>query len=492
MHPKTPRKAPGALNAKSPSTAKSSSASKGTNGTTADPLKHPSISPSRKRALPDTPDETSSKKVKDDAGSPTKPADGLFSATHVDPATWQGFCEIESEPGYFSVMLREMGVKDVTVRDVLFLDAETIAQLPKPIYGLILLFRARQVNSDSQELECPRNVWFTNQLPGQNSCATVAMINTLMNHESTVDLGEHLKQFKEFTASMTPYQRAEALSSFDFVKKIHNSFAKKMDILENDKALAHKVAKANYRKKNCTKTKHDRRDSEDSTTSTDSLEEAAHHFIAFVPIDDEIWKLDGMDEQPTLMGDVDSSPGNDWLTVASDHINTIMAAGDNDYSIIAIAEAPLASKRRDLCTTVVTSKQVTKRISTLNTDWASFVPAPQPDMNVAEPMTPKILESVGVFETQLAKATVPAEVSKAIDAEEFPALLQRCAGLGTKQIRLRDEILVEMMTVEEENEKARERRTDLGPLIKRWCEMLAENGHLEQHLEQYMPKKSGK
>jgi ubiquitin carboxyl-terminal hydrolase L5 len=491
MRPKTPRKTSGALKAKP------TSAIKGINGASAGQLKEPLTSPSRKRSLPNISDEPTSKKMKDDSPGPTKPGDGISpipapSTTQVDPATWQGFCEIESEPGYFSVMLREMGVQDVTVRDVLFLDAETIAQLPKPIYGLILLFRARQVNSEGQEPECPPNVWFTNQLPGQNSCATVAMINTLMNHESTVDLGEHLKQFKEFTTNMTPYQRAEALSSFDFVKKIHNSFAKKMDILENDKHLAAKVAKSTSRKKHDVRTKQSRRDSEESTTSIDSLEEAAHHFIAFVPIDDEIWKLDGMDEQPTLMGDISSSPGNDWLTTASAHMQTIMAAGDNDYSIIAIAAAPVATKRRDLCTTVATFKQASARISTLNTNWASFVSAPQPGVNITEPMTPTILDSIGVFEAQLAKASVPAEVSSAIDAEDFPALLQRCTHLCTEQIRLRDEILAEMMAVEEENEKARERRTDLGPLIKRWCEMLAENGHLEQHLEQYMPKRGGK
>jgi ubiquitin carboxyl-terminal hydrolase L5 len=491
MRPRTLRKTSEALKAKP------TPAIKGINGAPTGQLKEPSTSPSRKRSLPDISDEPTFKKMKDDSPGLTKPGDGISPipappTTQVDPATWQGFCEIESEPGYFSVMLREMGVQDVTVRDVLFLDTETIAQLPKPIYGLILLFRARQVNSEGQEPECPPNVWFSNQLPGQNSCATVAMINTLMNHESTVDLGEHLKQFKEFTTNMTPYQRAEALSSFDFVKKIHNSFAKKMDILENDKHLAAKVAKANCRKKHDIRTKQSRRNSEDSTTSMDSLEEAAHHFIAFVSIDDEIWKLDGMDEQPTLMGDISSSPSNDWLATASAHMQTIMAAGDNDYSIIAIAAAPVATKRRDLCTAVATFKQASARISTLNTDWASFVSASQPGVNIAEPMTPTILDSIGVFEAQLASASVPAEISSVIDAEDFPALLQRCARLCTEQIRLRDEILAEMMAVEEENEKARERRTDLGPLIKRWCEMLAENGHLEQHLEQYMPKRGGK
>ncbi|KAF2799474.1 cysteine proteinase, partial [Melanomma pulvis-pyrius CBS 109.77] len=457
-----------------------------------------SLSPSRKRTLAKSSGEPASKKTKDTLSTPpTKlsptverfPSPPDQPATQRDQEIWQGFCEIESEPGYFSVMLREMGVKDVTVRDVFHLDF--LADIPKPIYGLILLFRARQVNSEGQEEECPPNVWFANQLPGQNSCATVAMINTLMNHDS-VDIGEHLHQFKVFTADFTPYQRGEALASFDFVKKIHNSFAKKMDILENDKQLAYKVSKSERKKNNGLKAMSSRQGSEDSNSSTCSFEDSAHHFIAFVPIDDEIWKLDGMDEQPTLMGAYTTTGTDDWVTVASKQIQTIMDAGDHDYNIIAIAQAPLARLRREMCTNVTTFNHAKKRIATLNADWSSFLPAPEPGVNVAEPVSPKMLNSIGVFEKMLEEATVPADVSKQIETEEFPALLERCGDLCGEQISLRDQIFAEMTNEQEENDKARERRTDLGPLIKKWCEMLAENGFLEQHLEKYMPEEPKK
>ena len=84
---------------------------------------------------------------------------------------------MESEPAYLSVMMREMGAGAVAVREVFSL--ELLETLPQPIHGLILLFRARKVAPTKQEHECPAHVWFANQWPGQNSCATLAIINIL-------------------------------------------------------------------------------------------------------------------------------------------------------------------------------------------------------------------------------------------------------------------------------------------------------------------------
>ncbi len=39
-------------------------------------------------------------------------------------------------------------------------------------------------------------------------------------------------------------------------------------------------------------------------TEDDSVDDdAAFHFIAFVPIDGEVWKLDGLDRQPERIGE---------------------------------------------------------------------------------------------------------------------------------------------------------------------------------------------
>ena len=36
--------------------------------------------------------------------------------------------------------------------------------------------------------------------------------------------------------------------------------------------------------------------------------EAAFHFIAFMPIGDELWKLDGLERQPLCLGELSFSP----------------------------------------------------------------------------------------------------------------------------------------------------------------------------------------
>ena len=57
------------------------------------------------------------------------------------------------------------------------------------------------------------------------SCASVAMLN-IVNNVPGLDLGDNLKEFKTFTQSFSPALRGDAISNFDFVKRIHNSFAR--------------------------------------------------------------------------------------------------------------------------------------------------------------------------------------------------------------------------------------------------------------------------
>lgn len=55
---------------------------------------------------------------------------GLYqAATPEEKKNWNGFCEIESEPALFDVMLREFGVKGVKVQEVVSLDDEMMTFL---------------------------------------------------------------------------------------------------------------------------------------------------------------------------------------------------------------------------------------------------------------------------------------------------------------------------------------------------------------------------
>lgn len=108
------------------------------------------------------------------------PHDPSEPATTDDRIRWRGFCEIESDPAFFNVMLRDFGVDGVRVQEVVSLDQDMLACLPRPVYGLIFLFRWREEDVDKQEASCPEGIWFANQTTS-NACATVALLNIVNN-----------------------------------------------------------------------------------------------------------------------------------------------------------------------------------------------------------------------------------------------------------------------------------------------------------------------
>jgi ubiquitin carboxyl-terminal hydrolase L5 len=475
------------------------------------PLSSQSDSPTpKKRALPEpAAEEPSSKKLKESLlASPNQkdnevirfPSSADYPATQHDKETWQGFCDIESDPAYFSVILRELGVEGVTVREVFALTPDLLEMLPQPIYGLILCFRYREFGNDDRPTECPGDVWFANQLPAQNSCGTLAMTNILMNNPDII-IGEHLNQFKDFTSGLTSFQRGEAFASFDFIKKTHNSFAKKMDLLENDRHLKHKVARTQREKKiheeeafferkgnngkkaddeKAPNRKSNRRQSAESIAtddSADSYEDNAHHFIAFVPVRDELWKLDGYDAQATSMGSWDISKGETWLSTASETIATLMASGDDDYSVIALSQSPLSALRKIACLTINTIAHVDARLDEVAQDWKAFVIADE------EPTFPRLL---GIADN-LPAFPVPESLKAKIDAELQADLLDRRSRLTQELSTLAAGIMMEIQEEAEQEQKSKQRRYDCGPVLKKWLEMLAENEWLAENLDTHMP-----
>jgi ubiquitin carboxyl-terminal hydrolase L5 len=298
---------------------------------------------------------------------------------------------------------------------------------------------------------------------------------------------------------LTPFQRGEAFASFDFVKKIHNSFAKKMDLLENDRYLSIKVNRAQREKrermeeartpkkgKNVKQAEKSgnrrstRRQSAESAVSDDSAEgyeESAHHFIAFVPVGNEVWKLDGYDSQPTSVGAFASETGETWFSSVSDTIAALMAAGDDDYGVIALTQSPLFSLRKKACLTINTVEHIESRLDTLDPNWKSFIDATD------QPPSPRML---GLSE-HLLSHPLPDSIKARIDMESVADLIDR-RGLLTQELgRLAAGIMTEIQNEAEEDQRAAQRRYDCGPVIKKWLEMLAENGYLEKHLDRFMP-----
>lgn len=445
----------------------------------------------RKRDLlePSTHEEPGVKRVKRSSAHVSDDSNGLItketsssnmSTDNFSKEAWQGFCEIESEPAYFSAILRDMGVQGINVREVLALEPWFLETLPELTYGLILLYRYREHVSSGQPEGSPTHMWFANQLPAQNSCATLAMINIVMVN-TDIEIGDHLQQFKDFTKDFTPYQRGEALASFDFVRKIHNSFAKKMDILEADKHLSYRVKKAQRFLGN----KKGRRKSTNSASTNgnaESYEDNAHHFIAYVPIGNEIWKLDGMEAQPIRIATFDAERGESWLSTVADSIRTIMADEGHEYTSFAITQSPLLRLRKEACLAVNTIKHTEACLNDVSGDWKSST------IDKSSPPQPQMLG----IEDQLSAHPVPDTLAAIIAGEQMTDLLERRGRLLKELDQLAANIISEMQDEAEEVQKAARRRYDCGPVIKMWAEMLASNGYLEENLDRFMDKKAKK
>ena len=466
----------------------------GANGTTAAKNTEESLQtspPPRKRGSVEPVEEPDAKRVKKSSASPQNgepksleqdTSEAVDVADSVTKDTWQGFCEIQSEPAYFSAILKDMGVRNIKIEELISLHPEYLLENPIPCssYGLIFLYQYRDQGTSDQPKDASSHVWFANQLPAQNSCATLAMINILMNNDN-VEIGEYLQQFKDFTKDFNPYQRGEAIASFDFVKKVHNSFAKKMDILEADKHLSYKVK----RSKRLLDDKKARRKSTDSASTDDSaesLEDDANHFIAFIPVGDEVWMLDGLNYQPINVGSFDADRDQNWTSTALETIATIAAGEEGSYTAFTIGPAKLSSLRKQASLGLNHVKSTERRLDEISPDWRSFT--------IDEQSIPSS-QMLGI-EDQLSVHPTPDTLAATIKSEETQDLLDRRTRVLQDLDRLSASIISEMQEEADNERIAAQARFDYAPVIKLWAEMLASNGWLEQNIDRHIEGKAGK
>ncbi|KAI9488263.1 ubiquitin carboxyl-terminal hydrolase [Zychaea mexicana] len=219
------------------------------------------------------------------------------------------WCLIESDPGVFTELISGMGVRGVQVEEIWSLDESTMEQL-KPILGLIFLFKWQDASGGSEPTSggqpdaAADHVFFANQVIN-NACATQAILSILLNRDD-IDLGQELRNFKEFTADFPPDMKGLAISNSDLIRSVHNSFARS-DPFVNE--------------------------IQDPRASKD---EDLFHFIAYLPIHGALYELDGLSRGPVNLG---ACTDDNWVTKANEAIMGRMekyGASELHFSLMAL------------------------------------------------------------------------------------------------------------------------------------------------------------
>lgn len=117
-----------------------------------------------------------------------------------------------------------------------------------------------------------------------------------MNH-AAIDLGSELKAFKEATSKMSTAMRGYELGINKFIRKTHNSFARRMDCLNADLFLENEASDTKSRKRVPSRAMSRKKKSKKRSNN-----EYPYHFIAYVPSGGVVWELDGLRGKPQKIG----------------------------------------------------------------------------------------------------------------------------------------------------------------------------------------------
>ena len=177
--------------------------------------------------------------------------------------------------------------------ELLSLDADALAEL-YPVYGVIFLFKFptdTPYHAGDKPLDgtfdqaASERLFFAAQTI-QNACGTQALLSVLLNKtpdtatsatpaaadDETINIGNTLTDFRDFTMALPPEYRGEALSNSELIRDVHNSFAKSSPFVD------------------------------ETQRNPDEGGDDAFHFIAYSPIGGTLYELDGLQPAPISHG----------------------------------------------------------------------------------------------------------------------------------------------------------------------------------------------
>ncbi|KAI0441834.1 cysteine proteinase [Xylaria telfairii] len=379
----------------------------------------------------------------------------IFARMDIDERKeYRGWVELESEPAFFNAMLQDLNARTLKVQEVFALDKKSLAELPNPVYGLIFLYEwTNEDESNEARQDCPANLWFGNQTTA-NACATVALMNIIMNAHAVM-FGPELKEFQNTTKSLPPPHRGHALDTNDFIRAVHNSVARRNDLLSEDLLLDNKLESAAKRKAAPAKKRR-----KTTNLSKRHHEPSTYHYIAFVPVDGQVWELDGLESLPLCLGPYAPDTPDAWLNIASEAIQKRMRRhddGNRSFNLLAICQSPLLTLSQSLARSLATAEALG-----VGDVWKSF-----PDERLAR-LNLTREQILGEFSSSL-----PGDAQTLTEEE-----------LRAKMEALEARYVEEVAAVHDAVEMNRARQRDYTPAVHQWVRVLAEKGVLRELIQE--------
>lgn len=134
------------------------------------------------------------------------------------------WCTIESDPGVFTELIKNIGVEGVQVDEILDIDDMSNEV---NVYGVIFLFKYISnsgYNPNVLKTYDP-DLYFAKQTV-MNACATQAILGILFNNDKHINIGNTLKELKNFTIDMDPALKGTCFGECEKVKQEHNKFSR--------------------------------------------------------------------------------------------------------------------------------------------------------------------------------------------------------------------------------------------------------------------------
>ncbi|KAI5466478.1 hypothetical protein BGZ63DRAFT_411755 [Mariannaea sp. PMI_226] len=399
--------------------------------------------------------------------------EALAPLTLEDIQAWDGWIELESEPAFFNTILRDLGVQDVKAQEIFSIDQGSLSLLPKPVFGLIFLFQYVPGQDDIEQDEDTGDVWFANQTT-DNACATVAMLNIIMNVEQ-LDLGENLGKFKESTKDLSTPLRGHQLSQNTFIRSIHNSFTRRIDHLNADLFLENEASEA--MKKKAKKRATPKKGRKAPARKNKVRPEYGFHFIAYVPAGGYVWELDGLRSKPHRLDVVGS---DDWTSIARPQIEGRMLQYEESqlsFNLLALCQSPLTALAQAIARAVASLRHLYARMEEYP-DCKTLIVAEATPLDINDKAQ---LSEFNLEKSDIENAEIPEDIREKVSqpnlqASDMYALHQEFvvevkAAVG--------EYRAEKMSIADDEQRVKGRKKDYGPALHKWVAKLAEKGVLE-------------